>query len=231
MAPPASPALVVVLDGPAGAGKTSVARALAQRLGLPLLDTGAIYRVLAWAAHDQGISWQDEAGLARLCVGFPIKFGGLTPQSTAQVVMYGEYDLTADIRTSEISQGASKVSAHPAVRAALLQIQRDLGARGCVAEGRDMGTVVFPNADFKFFMTASLETRARRRCAESGCEVTPEALATVVREIEERDSRDSTRATAPLKRAPDAIAVDSSSMGLPAVIAHLMGIIEARADH
>ncbi|MEM6996448.1 MAG: (d)CMP kinase [Myxococcota bacterium] len=157
---PDSP-LLVVIDGPAGAGKTTVARRVAEALSLPLLDTGAIYRTLALVAHRRGVPWTDDAGLSALATDFPIAFEQ-TP-GAGQIVRFGGEDVSAAIRTPEMSQGASKVSALPGVRKALLGIQRALGATGCVAEGRDMGTVVFPDARHKFFVTADLQARAQRR--------------------------------------------------------------------
>lgn len=221
-------ALRVVIDGPAGAGKTTVARAVGRALNLPLLDTGAIYRTLAWVAKRDGIEWSDEAALAGLCEAFPITFQPAQGDGP-QRVLYGSEDVTAEIRTPAISQGASKVSAHPRVRAALLDIQRALGGAGCVAEGRDMGTVVFPDADFKFFLTADVDTRAKRRHADLvATEQDPvPSIESLRAQIAERDSRDSTRATAPLTQADDAVRVDSSALPLQQVIEHILGVIEA----
>jgi cytidylate kinase len=220
-------ALIVVIDGPAGAGKSTVARKLAQALSLPLLDTGAIYRALAWAARERGVGWGDEEGLARLCVDFPIRFAAASGDQRQRVELEG-VDVTGAIRTAEISEGASQVSAHPRVREGLLAIQRTLGARGCVAEGRDMGTVVFPDADFKFFLTADLPTRAERRLAELEASGAAPSPGQVLADMERRDARDSSRETAPLRRAPDAIEVDSSGMTADAVTEHMLSIILPR---
>jgi CMP/dCMP kinase len=224
MAP--APAKLVVIDGPAGAGKTTVARRLAQALGVPLLDTGAIYRTLALVARRRGIAWDDEPALVELCAGFPIAFGELPQGDARQPVHYGDEDVTFAIRTPDISQGASKVSALAGVRAALLDIQRELGSRGVVAEGRDMGTVVFPDAPYKFFLTADLPTRARRRAAELAAGGGAPELDEVAREIAERDARDSNREAAPLRRADDAIAVDTSGLGIDEVIEALLQRIQ-----
>lgn len=218
---------VVVIDGPAGAGKSTIARDLARALGLSMLDTGAIYRALAWAAERDGIAWDDEAGLATLCRSLPIRFEN--PQEGPQRVFLGSEDVSEAIRTAEITVGASQVSAHPAVRAELLSVQRALGEGGCVAEGRDMGTVVFPGASHKFFVTASPLVRARRRREERlarGDEGVPSVEA-VRRALEERDLRDSTREAAPLAQAPDAVRVDTSSMEPEAVVDHLLSLIQA----
>ncbi|MBX7082870.1 MAG: (d)CMP kinase [Nannocystaceae bacterium] len=225
---PSAP-LVVVIDGPAGAGKTTVARAVARALGLPLLDTGAIYRTLALVAQRRAIAWDDEPGLAALAVAFPIALGELPADGGPQAVRYAGEDVTAAIRTPAMSQGASKVSALPAVRAALLGIQRALGDRGCVAEGRDMGTVVFPDAPHKFFLTADLPTRALRRHAELAANpgAAVPSLDEVQREVAERDARDSSRAAAPLRQADDAVLVDSSGVGIDAVVERVLEHIRA----
>lgn len=214
------PARVVVIDGPAGAGKTTVARRVAAALGLPLLDTGAIYRTLAWVADDRGIAWDDAAALAELTADFPIRFEPAASPGAAQGVFFGERELTKVIRTPHISEGASQVSAHPGVRAGLLGIQRALAASGCVAEGRDMGTVVFPNARHKFFLTADPVARAKRRHAElveRQGEGAP-SLDAVTEDLVRRDARDSGREVAPLAKADDAVALDSTTMSADQVI-------------
>ena len=222
--------ILVVIDGPAGAGKSSAARRLAQELGVPLLDTGAIYRTLALWAERRGVSWDDEAGLASLAQSLPIVFEPPPgPDQPVTVRCDGE-DVSTAIRTPHMSQGASRVSAWPAVRAALLGIQRRLGARGCVAEGRDMGTVVFPEARDKFFLTASIEARARRRHAELVArDGQAPAIEVLRREIEERDHRDSTRAAAPLKQADDAVLIDSSGLTLDEVVGRVLAAVRANA--
>jgi CMP/dCMP kinase len=163
-----------------------------------------------------------------LCEGFPIEFGELPDGDARQPVRFAGEDVTLAIRTPDIAQGASKVSAWPGVRAALLDIQRTLGARGVVAEGRDMGTVVFPHARHKFFLTADLRTRAQRRAAEltaAGVAVPP--LPEVERDIAERDARDSGREAAPLRQADDATLVDTSGLAIADVVAKLLGHIGA----
>lgn len=217
--------LLVVIDGPAGAGKTTVSRRLAARLRLPLLDTGAIYRTLALVAHRRGISWDDGDALQHLCEGFPISFGAVV-EGKRQPVLFADEDVTSAIREPFISRGASEVSRHPQVRRALLPIQRTLGKAGCVAEGRDMGTVVFPDADYKFFLTADLATRAQRRHDELTDSGQASELGEVERNIEARDQRDIDRTVAPLARAEDAVVIDTSRLRIDAVIDRMLAMIQ-----
>ncbi len=215
--------LIVAIDGPAGAGKSTAARLLAERLGYALLDTGAIYRTMALRARERGIAWDDGPGVAALAEGLEIAF---RLDGAVNRVLADGVDVTGSIRTPEISDGASRVSALPAVRAALLGLQRRIGEQGgVVVEGRDIGTVVFPSAEAKFFLTATTDERARRRAAELRAAGKPVDEAKTREEIVARDERDSTRAAAPLRRADDAIEIDSSALGPAAVVAKMAEIV------
>lgn len=208
--------LLVAIDGPAGAGKSTVAKRVARELGYRLLDTGAIYRTVALVGRQRGLSWDDAEGLARLADGLDIDFRWEGDDN--RVLVSGE-DLSSAIRTPEISEGASQVSAHPPVRAALLELQRRLGRDGgVVAEGRDIGTVVFPDAEAKFFLTATPEVRARRRHQELVARGAESSYETTLAEMKRRDERDSSREVAPLAVAEDATTLDSSARDIDEVV-------------
>ena len=212
-------ALIIAIDGPSGAGKSSSSRQLAERLGYRYIDTGALYRVIGLLAWERHISLDDAEGLAALCRNLPLRF---VSESTGVRVLLGERDITAAIRQPEVSQMASKVSAQPAVRQGLLTLQRQMGQDGgVVLEGRDIGTVVFPDADVKFFLDASPEERGRRRHGELQQQGVTTTLDTTLREMAERDQRDSERAHAPLRRAEDAIVVNTTTLSLDEVV-HLL---------
>lgn len=208
---------IVTIDGPAGAGKTTVSKTLAARLGYRYIDTGALYRGVALAVQRAGVAEYDDTALSTVCRAVTLDFIFLNDD--LRLTLDGE-DVSDLIRTPEISMLASAVSARPLVREYLMEIQRTLGRAGsAVLEGRDMGTVVFPDADIKFFLSADTPTRARRRydelIAKQDCDV---ELAEVERDIIQRDRNDSTRDIAPLKPAADAIQIDSSRMTVAEVV-------------
>jgi cytidylate kinase len=217
---------VVAIDGPAGAGKSTVAKTLARRLGYTFLDSGALYRAGAWAARRRGIAWSDGRGLGQFIHDLDIRFDGRDDAN--RITVDGE-DVTEEIRRPEISEGASQVSAFNEVRAGLLTLQRRIGASGrVVAEGRDMGTVVFPDARAKFFLTAPIEERARRRAAELAASGRPQDFDVVLAEMRLRDQRDSTRAIAPLRRAEDAIEIDTASLTPEEVVGRMAALVRER---
>ncbi|NOZ85010.1 MAG: (d)CMP kinase [Deltaproteobacteria bacterium] len=221
--------VVIAIDGPAGAGKSTVAKALASRLGYTYVDTGAIYRSVALLARRAKLSPEDEPALVELASKAEVFFKG--PADGQAVILNGE-DVTEEIRTPAISQLASKISALPRVRAELLDLQRRAAVSpGAVLEGRDIGTVVFPDAKAKFFLTADSKERARRRykqLTEKGEQVT---LEQVLKEQEIRDKRDTNRQSAPLKKAEDAEEVDTSKMGVQDVVKYLLGrLSEKKVD-
>ena len=220
--------LIIAIDGPSGAGKSTLAKRLARELGFIYLDTGAMYRALALKVLRQGLDLADDARLARLVESTEID---LHEDNGMLEVLLDGINVADEIRTPEVSQSASKVSALKIVRARMLDLQRGMGQRGSVvAEGRDIGTVVFPNAEVKIFLDASAEERARRRCAELRAAGRPASLSETLREMEERDKRDSERDLAPLRMADDALRIDSSNASADSVAAKVLAKIETERE-
>jgi cytidylate kinase len=218
--------IVVAIDGPAGAGKSTVALELAKRLGYTLVDTGALYRAVAIVARERGISWDDGPALGVLTRDLQLEFGR-SADGAPRVCIDGR-DRADDIRTPDISMGASDVSRHPEVRDALLGLQRRLGHEGgVVLEGRDIGTVVFPNAEAKIFLTASAEIRADRRVQDLRARGLDADPVKTLAEVQARDAQDSSRAVAPLKPAADSVVVDTTHMGFDEVVKRLVAIVHA----
>lgn len=219
--------LSIAIDGPAGAGKSTVARRLAQELGCRYVDTGAIYRTVAYFLSLLGISPKDSDGVRRYIdeVTVAIEYDA---QGAQHMLMNG-MDVTSEIRTQEIGQKASLVSANPAVREMLLDMQRDTARKyNVVMDGRDIGTVVLPQADVKFFLTASPEVRAERRCKELLEKGQKAEYHEVLQEIRKRDDQDTHRAIAPLKQAPDAVKVDSSHMTIEEVLETMKRVVQKK---
>jgi cytidylate kinase len=215
---------VLTIDGPSGSGKGTVSRAVAKKLGWGLLDSGALYRLVALAGRRRGVELDDAAALARLAERFDIRFGS-DEHGEEKVWLKGE-DVTRELRTEAAGNDASKVAALPAVRAALLDRQRRFAlAPGLVADGRDMGTVVFPQAHLKIFLTASPDERALRRHKQLKEKGVAATLAALSLEIAERDQRDSTRAVAPLMASADAVLLDTTGMPVAAVVERVLALV------
>ena len=219
---------VITIDGPSGSGKGTVSRMLARELGFHFLDSGALYRLLALAANRRGVLLDDEAGLAALCGELDIRFPA---DGAADVVLLDGEDVTQEIRTEAAGSGASRVAALPEVRAALLKRQRDFrAAPGLVADGRDMGTVVFPDAQAKFFLTASAEERAERRYKQLTEMGIDSDFDDILADIRARDERDAGRSVAPLRAAADAQQVDTTELDIAATMARLRDLLKNRLN-
>ena len=219
---------IITIDGPAGAGKSTVSRELAKQLSLRYLDTGALYRAVACAARDKGIAPDDEKSLADLCSKIDVS---LIETGEGIRTVINKRDRTECIRSPEISLLASKVSAIPAVRAYLLIVQRRLGeGGGIVAEGRDMGTVVFPHADFKFFLGAAVEERARRRHRELAERGIAADMEDVRNDMITRDHEDSERKIAPLMIPADAVVVDTTNLTVSQVVVKMVTIVSSGGE-
>ena len=218
---------ILTIDGPSGSGKGTLARAVARYAGWHLLDSGALYRLVALAGRNRGLDAEDTEGHARLAVSMDVRFG--VEHEEERVLLDGQ-DVTEAIRTEAAGQGASRVAAWPVVRAALLARQRAFARLpGLVADGRDMGTVVFPEAALKVFLTASPEERALRRYNQLKEKGSGASLSALSREIAERDARDSTRAVAPLAAATDAVVIDSTGFSIGEVTARVIELGRRRA--
>ncbi len=219
---------VLAIDGPSGSGKGTVSRIVAQRLGWRLLDSGALYRLVALAGLQRGLDPEDVPGHAALADAMDVEFGA-DVAGDEQVLLAGR-DVSRQIRQEEVGQGASRVAAWPAVRAALLERQRRFAAApGLVADGRDMGTVVFPQARLKIYLTATPDERAARRHKQLKDKGSAVSLAALSREIAERDLRDSTRAVAPLRPAEDALILDSTGLPVATVVERVLELGRQRA--
>lgn len=218
--------LIVAIDGPAGAGKSTVARMVARRLGLLFLDTGAMYRAVTWKALKEGLPLDDASAMTRLTRDTAIT---LVPGETGDRVLVDGQDVTDAIRTPEVTRNVSQVSAHPGVREVLVERQRELGqGGGVVAEGRDIGTVVFPQAPVKIFLVASPMERARRRAKDLEAKGHTVDLDELAAEIARRDAYDSNRAVSPLKPAEDAVHVDTDNLSVEQVVDTILDIARER---
>lgn len=214
---------IVAIDGPVGAGKSTVARAVAQRLRFRYVDTGAMYRSVAWAALQHGIDLANKQAVTALAKSLQIDF---VSDPAGQRILVDGTDVTEKIRTPEVSDGASVVSVFPGVRDAMVAIQRGLGGEGgVVMEGRDIGTVVFPDAEVKVFLDASLDERARRRFEELRARGAAVHLEAVRKAEEERDRRDRTRDHSPLRAAADAVVIDSTGIPADEVVARIVQLV------
>jgi len=216
--------VIVAIDGPAGAGKSTIAARVACRLGFQLIDTGALYRAVAYEAMRRGIDTDDSEAVAEVVEQLDFDF---ETTADANILYCDGRQMGGEIRTSEVSQLTSVVSSYPEVRDALLEVQRRLGRReSSVLEGRDIGTVVFPDADVKVFLTATAEERARRRCEQLAGQDEPTDVEAILAEIRERDERDRNRDVAPLVRAEDAVEIDSTDLSPDQVVEAILEIID-----
>jgi CMP/dCMP kinase len=222
----ASP-LIIAIDGPSGSGKSTLGRKLARALNLLYIDTGSMYRAVALAVMEASISASDDVAVASLASRVVIELEG---DPEAMKVTLEGCDVTEKLRSEEVTQISSIISAIPGVRRAMVERQRTMGKRGAVLNGRDIGTVVFPDADIKFFLTASPQERAQRRFLEQRAQDPEVNFEEIFTEMVERDKRDSTRADSPLRVADDAIVVDSTGLTIEEVCEKMMQIVRKRGD-
>ena len=219
---------VITIDGPSGSGKGTVAALLAAKLGWNFLDSGALYRLLAFAARNHGVDLTNEEALKLLAAHLDVQFGAAKDGHGMQIILEGE-EVTSAIRNEQVGAGASQVAALPAVRDALLQRQKAFREPpGLVADGRDMGTVVFPDAPLKIFLTASAEERARRRYLQLKGKGDDVNLASLLDEIRARDERDTQREVAPLRPADDAVQLDSTDLSIEQVLGQILSEVAKR---
>jgi len=214
--------LAIAIDGPSGSGKGTVAKMLAEEIGLPVLDTGLLYRLVGSVALSREIGLDNQSALAELLDGLLASINW-----TVEGVVFDGENVTDQLRSEQVGEAASKVASQPVVRKKLLGLQRQLAAAGCIMDGRDIGTVVLPDAEAKFFLTASVRERARRRWAQLK-DQGGSSLEAVVDELKMRDQRDQERQHAPLRQAEDAITIDSTTMRVDDVVDRILGVLERR---